>query len=150
MNRTSLFQGMIPEVARRNPMPQPQFLYGKVGRTPGDPEPTQRKAFQMKDGGQFPKIKPLQLWGTNDYNTAASVLPCATRVVKVGRTPNPVSSNVIYVTGGQSRSQRNSVQNMTRPLDVPLQAGVWSNSGARFVPWEVAERKAQMKRSGRL
>ena len=145
-NRANLFEGMIPALAIKYPPPTPQFIYGRIGRTPGKPMPTNRMAFKMLDGSPYPKIEPARLWGVNNYNTAQGVLPCAYQGVRVGRTPG-LKGNQIYVYGGQSRSQNNSVMNMTRPLNLPLQAGVWSNSGSRFTPWEVAQRERQMMRN---
>lgn len=140
MNRALLFQAMEPNKIPRGGIPDVQSIVPKVGRSMHQQWPTNRNPLLQQLKKPLGPIEPLALWGVNDYNTARGVLPCAYQGVKVGRTPNPTPPNVVNVLGGQSRSQQNAVTNGFRPLNLPLQAPTWSNSGGRAVAWAVKAR----------
>ena len=138
MNRALLFQAMEPNKIPKGGPPTIQSQTPIVGRGHKN-QPTNRNPLLQQLKAPLGPIEPLALWGVNDYNTASAVLPCAYSGVIVGRTPNPTPRNVVNIIGGQSRSQKNSVCNGYRPLDLPVQAPTWSLSGSRPVAWAVAK-----------
>jgi hypothetical protein len=140
MNRALLFQAMEPYNIPKGGPPTVQSMTPKVNRAMHDQQPTNRNPLLQQIKAPLGPIKPLHLWGVNDYNTGRGVLNCASIDVKVLRTPNPTPPNVVNIIGGQSRSQNNSICNGFRPLDLPLQPPTWSLSGARPVQWAVRNR----------
>ena len=140
MNRALLFQPMMPSLIPKGGPPTVQSQTPRFQRAAHEQQPVERNPLQQQTKPPLGPIKPLRLWGTNDYNTGRGVLNCASQNIKVLRTPNPTPPNVINIIGGQSRSQDNSVCNGFRPLRLPLQPSTWSLSGARPVEWQVQNR----------
>lgn len=140
MNRALLFQPMQPNMIPKSGIPTVQSQTPRTNMAVHDQQPTNRNPLLQQIKAPLGPIKPLNLWGTNDYNTGRGVLNCASNNIRVLKTPNATPPNVVNILGGQSRSQRNSITNGFRPLNLPLQVGTWSLSGARPVAWELKAR----------